>query len=260
MKNAVVLFVVCALALGLVQPAQAEDFDLMIHNNTEEDVKILLQGPEDYSFTVEPGKIAKTVEEGTYEYKYNACGLEYNGTITVDEEGVWLIIELCPPPVFQAKFVVDSHFGETIVLSMSGPEEYELTLSLGSNKFIDIVTGDYVYSYEACDGTQSGTIRVTKNGKARLTLRSCERQALLAFGLPNPSNLRIGSHYSFPLNMTLRGPQSYFFELQPGFNRLDVIRGTYTYTYTAYGTTYTGEFDVTGGSTWIVFSPTPLKP
>lgn len=260
MRKAFVLLMVSVLALSVVQPALAKDYDLLIHNNTEANVKITLEGPEDYSFTVEPGKTFKTVEEGTYDYKYDSCGVQHTGSISVTQEGVWLIVENCPPEQVKAKFVVNSHFGETIVLSMSGPEEYELTVSLGSNRFLDIVAGNYTYSYEACDGIQGGEIRVTKNGKARLTLRSCERQALLDFGLPNPSNLRIGSHYSFPLNMTLIGPQQYFFELQPGYNRLDVIRGTYTYLYTAYGQSYSGQFDVTGGGAWVIFSPTPLKP
>jgi hypothetical protein len=261
MRKAVMLLTVFVLAFGFVQPAAADDFDLLIHNNTEEDIKLILDGPEHYSFTVEPGKHEKAVEEGTYEYKYEACGgLEFNGTVTVTEEGVWLILEQCPPPTFTAKFVVYSHFGETMVLSMTGPEDYELTLNLGKNKFVDIVAGEYFYSYDACDSTISGTVRVTKNGKAQLTLKSCETQALLAYGLPNPSNLRIGNHYAFPLSMSFSGPANYRFELAPGYNRIDVIRGTYSYVYTAYGKTYTGSIDVSGPTTWVVFSPTPLKP
>jgi hypothetical protein len=255
MKNGILLLAVFALALGAVQPVLAADYDLLVHNNTEDPVSIKLSGPETYSFTVEPGKIAKTVEEGTYEVSYTACGVEVDTELTVSGEGVWLIIELCPPPEYMAKFIVNSHFGDPLTLSMTGPRDYELSLDLGKNKFIDIVTGDYFYSYSACDGEVSGSVRVTQNGKASLTLYSCERATLLSYGLPNPSNLRMGNYYSFPLNLTLIGPQQYYMQLEPGYNRLDVIRGTYTYLYSAFGQQHSGEFTVTGGGTWVVFSP-----
>lgn len=260
MKKGIIIFTVLAMALTLVSPALAAKYDLLVHNNTESSVKIKLSGEETYSFTVAPGKIAKTVEEGTYEVSYSACGVDVDTEITVNGEGVWLIIELCPPPEFEAKFVVNSHFGETMVLTMSGPREYEFTLNLGKNKFLDIVTGDYFYSYDACGGVVSGAVRVTKNGKARVTLRSCERQDLLEHGLPNPSNLRIGSHYAFPISLTLIGPHQYYLQVQPGSNHLDVIRGTYSYFYTAYGQQHAGQFTVTGGGIGIVFSPLAPTP
>lgn len=260
MKNGIIIFAVLALALASVSPALAAKYDLLVHNNTESSVKIKLSGPETYSFTVAPGKIAKTVEEGTYEVSYSACGADVDTEITVDGEGVWLIIDPCPLPEFDAKFVVYSHFGETFVLTMSGPREYEFTLNLGKNKFLDIITGDYLYSYDACGEQMGGAVRVTKNGKARITLISCERHELIDFGLPNPSNLRIGSHYAFPINLTLIGPKQYFLQVQPGFNRLDVIRGTYSYFYSAFGQQHSGEFSVTGGGVWVVFSPLAPTP
>lgn len=255
MKKALLVVLVLVISLTTIQPVYAASYDLRVHNNTEDPVKIKLKGPETYSFTVQPGKIIKTVEEGTYEYSYTACGVDVDGEITVNKDRVWLIIDKCSAPVTYAKFVVDSHFGETLSLTLTGPQEYDLTVNLGTNKFIDIITGDYVFSYDACDTTISGVITVTKNGRARLTLRSCERREIREFGLPNPSNLRIGNHYSFPLDVTLIGPKQYFVQVQPGYNRLDVIRGTYTYIYTAFGKVVSGEFSVTGGGIGVIFSP-----
>ena len=100
MKNVIVIFAVLALALTSVSPALAASYDLNIHNNTEDDVFVRLFGEEDYTINVEPGKEAISVEEGSYEVSYKACGVVVDTEITVDGEGVWLIIELCPPPEF----------------------------------------------------------------------------------------------------------------------------------------------------------------
>ena len=256
MKKSLILLIVLALALTVVQPVQAAGkWVLNIHNNTEGSVKLKLTGPEKYSFTVATGKVFETVEEGTYDYSYTACGVEVNGKITVTSDDQWLVIENCPGEVIHAKFVIDSHLGDPVTLEMSGPEDYELAISLGSNRFLTIASGEYVYSYEACGTTFGGTVRVLKNGTARLRLLSCERAELLSFGLPNPSNLMMGNHFSFPINITLSGPKNYYIQANPGFNRLDVIRGEYTYLFVAFGRNYSGTLRATGGATWVAFAP-----
>lgn len=261
MRNKVfVVALVVIIALSSAQPVVAADFNLNIHNNTEDDVKIKLDGPEDYSFTVAPGKTYKTVEEGDYEYSYGACGEKVSGEVTVDNNDEWLIIDPCPDPVFFEKFVVDSHLPESVTLSLSGPQDYELAVSLGTNKFIELQTGEYFFSYDACDTTISGVVNITKNGKARITLKSCEVRQLLDFGLPNPVNLRIGSHYAFPVAMTLIGPRQYYVQVQPGLNRFDVIDGTYEYFYTAYGQTHGGTFIVRMGGAGVTISPLAPSP
>ena len=265
MRRVFLALVIVALTLGsVVQPVRAGTFDLLVHNNTEDDVKIKLKGDETYSFTVGPGKIAKTVEKGTYEYSYIVCNgaVDVDGTISVTKSGVWLVIERCEAEKVPAKFVINSNIHETVTLSMSGPEEYEMTIGLGKNKFLDIVAGTYTYSHDYCDDPVVGTVRVTKNGKARLTLHGCERVEIISFGLPNPRNVRIGSHYAFPITITLIGPTQYYFTVEPGFNRFDFVGGTYTYIYTAYNKNYSGEIEVTGGGVHntIIFSPLAPEP
>ena len=262
MRRIVLAFVIVALSFANVQTAFAKTYVLRVHNNTEENIRIKLKGEETYSFTVEPGKLSKSVEEGEYEVIFSACnGLVSGGeTISVTNNGIWIVIDPCPAEKIEAKFVVNSNIHESLTLSMSGPEVYELTIGLGKNKFVNIIAGTYTFSHDYCENIIAGSIRVTKNGKAILKLNGCEREDILFHGLPNPSNVRIGSHYAFPVTVTLIGPHQYYLTVNPGFNRIDVIRGTYTYIYTAYNQIYSGQIIVTGGGIHNTIILSPLSP
>lgn len=260
-KNWLLFLMVLAIALTVVVPASAapKKWDLNIHNDTEGDVKITLTGPEDYSFTVAKGKWLKTVVEGDYKYSYSACGEKFSGEITVEDDQEWLIIDPCGAIPTYEKFVVDSHLGEALTLQLVGPQTYDLSISLGTNKFINLQTGWYTFKYTACGGDLTGLVRITKNGTARLTLYSCEVVALHPLGIAAPesipTNLRVGSHYAFPVRMTLTGPTSYSFEILPGLNRFNVVDGTYNYFYTAYGQFFSGTFTVSEAGTSFIISP-----
>lgn len=260
-RHLIVTTVIVALLLVAVTPvlAATTKWDLNIHNNTEDDVKLKLSGPEDYSFTVIPGKIYKTVEEGTYDYSYTACGEKFSGEITVKDDEQWLIIESCGETPIFAKFVVDSRIPSAITLHMVGPQSYDLAIdALANNKFLEIQAGDYVYSYDGCGGTYGGEIRVTKNGKARVDIPPCEIVDYLA-GLDNTVdssiNLRIGSHYAFPVSVRLVGPTSYVYSVSLGLNRYKVFPGAYSYSYTAYGQYHSGSFVVDESGAWITIAP-----
>ncbi len=264
MRRIILALVIVAMSFANVQTVSAKTYDLHIHNNTEENVKIKLKGDESYSFIVVPGKLVKTVKEDTYEVTYSACNglVSFDKSVTVTSGGVWIVIDPCPVAKVETKFVINSNISESLTLAMSGPEEYELTIGLGKNKFLGFIAGTYTYSHDFCSIAVAGTIVVTKNGKTRLSLLGCEREEILSFGLPNPSNLRIGSHYAFPVTVTLIGPRQYYLTVNPGINRIDVIRGTYTYIYTAYNKIYSGEITVSGGGmhNTIIFSPLSPEP
>jgi len=254
------LLAVLVFALTLAVPALAAvtNWELNVHNNTEGNVKINLNGPKDYVFTVGPGKFTKTVQEGTYDYTYKACGEEFTGAITVEDDLQWLVIEKCPPPDEFAKFVVYSHLGEALTVQLVGPQSYDLSVSLGTNRFPALQTGFYTYTYTACDGTQAGQIRIEKNGTSQLTLYSCEFVSLhpsLVLAQA-PSNLRIGSHYGFPVRISLFGPINYSFVVDLGLNRFNVWPGSYAYSYTAFGRTVSGSFTVPAdGVSSFIISP-----
>jgi hypothetical protein len=262
MRKIILAFLIVALSFATAAPAFAAKFDVRVHNNTEENVKVKLKGDKTYNFTVAPGKIAKMVDEDTYNYSYTSCSgtVEKSGSITVNKSGIWIIIEPCPLPKVESKFVINSNIGEDVTLSMIGPENYEFTIGLGKNRFLDIIAGTYTYSHEFCDVVVSGTIKVTKNGKSSLRLYACEQVEILSFGLPNPRNLRIGSHFAFPVTVTLIGPKQYYLTVNPGFTRIDVIKGTYSYFFTAYGKIYSGEIVVTGGGYHNTVILSPLDP
>ena len=254
------LLMALVIALTVIAPASAATkWDLNIHNDTEEDVKVILTGPEDYSFTLLPGKFIKTVVEGDYKYSYGACGQKFSGEVTVEDDLQWIIIEPCSATPLYEKFVVDSHLGDALTLQLVGPQTYDLAISLGTNKFISLQTGWYTFKYTACGGDLTGLVHITKNGKARLTLYSCEVVALHPLGLALPeairTNLRIGSHYAFPVRLTLSGPTTYSIEIVPGLNRFNVVDGTYNYSYTAYGQFFSGTFSVGEAGTSFIISP-----
>lgn len=257
-RNLVMSLLVLALTLASVQPAFAATVDLNIHNNTDGTVKITLTGPKNYSFDAPEGKMAKTVEEGTYKYSYTACGVKQSGEIKVEDDLQWLIIEQCGAAPEYAKFTVDVHI-DAATLKLVGPQSYDLAVELGTNKFLSLQTGFYAYSYDACGTTYTGEIRITKNGTARLTLYSCEVAALhqttVDSSISSPSNLRIGSHYAFPVRMTILGLVNYSFEIGPGLNRLNVAKGEYSFFYVAYGVTRSGTFTVDEAGTSFIISP-----
>src|SRR3990172_3499963 len=133
MKTKLLAFtLVLVMALSSAQPAFASNVTLTIHNNTEDVIKVTLEGPENYSFNVDPGWTYKEVEEGSYEFKLAGCTATPNGEIEIDDDDVVLEIEQCPAEVFDAKFAVNAHLSG-ITLNMSGPEEYALALNLGRN-------------------------------------------------------------------------------------------------------------------------------
>ncbi|HLE73966.1 MAG TPA: hypothetical protein VI688_06960, partial [Anaerolineales bacterium] len=252
--------VILAVTLTVVQPVLAATmWNLNVHNNTEEDVKVILTGPKNYSFDTFPGKIIKAVEEGTYKYNYGACGQKFSGEIEVKDNLQWLVIDPCPPTPIYTKFVVDSHLGTALTVNLVGPASYDLAVELGSNKFISIQAGFYSYSYTACGGTYGGQVQVEKNGTSRITLYGCEvvdyKLALTTLDSHSPTNLRIGSHYSFPVRLTLQGITGYSLVILPGLNRFNLFPGAYSYSFTAYGVFKTGSFIIGEGSAAFIISP-----
>lgn len=209
--------------------------------------------------------MAKTVEEGTYKYSYTACGEKVSGEITVNSSLQWLVIPPCAAPLEYAKFVVSSRIPSQVTVKLTGPESYDLAISpLENNRFLSLAVGNYAYSYEACGGTYGGEIRIPKNGTGNLVIYPCEvvdfKLAQLAsdpdqFG---SSNLRIGSHYSFPIRITLIGPTSYSLVASLGMNRFNVFPGTYDYYYSAYGIARSGTVTIGESGAWVTISP--LRP
>ncbi|MEK6255756.1 MAG: hypothetical protein N2C13_00385 [Chloroflexota bacterium] len=237
-------------------PAFADGDDLVeykikVINRSKEGFFLFMQGPEDYTFEVARESSNKTkVLEGKYQYFYEVCDGDFAGEVTVkDSETVFEIYDCRLQPV-PTKFVIESHFDGTTVVEMTGPlqvealtEDYTVNASLGNNRY-DIDSGDYFYSYEACDTTFSGQIKILKNGTTKLRLTSCEsltRRAIREeFGPLDPVKFRVANRFAVDIDITLVGPQSYFIHAQPGINRYEVVAGTYNYIFAAFGLRYEG--------------------
>ncbi|MGH2581288.1 MAG: hypothetical protein ACRDFQ_00135 [Anaerolineales bacterium] len=272
-RTLLMALMVLAVALTTAQPSfAATTWELNIHNNTEEPVGIKLDGEtNDYHWTAEVGKTYKTVVEGTYTYSYTYCsGDKVSGEITVDSNNVWLTVALCGAPIEYDKFIVESRLPGTITVELVGPQTYALTAEIGSNKFMSpgLQTGLYFFSFDACGTTFTGEVLIKRDGPNKLILYACEQVANHPYDpvsiLNTQSNLRIGSHYAFPVRITLLGPKTagglalnnYSFELLLGLNRFNIAPGEYSYFYTAYGVTKSGVFSVSSeGPTNFTISP-----
>ena len=121
-----------------------------------------------------------------------------------------------------------------------------------------IYSGTNIYSYDACDQDFNGVVDVLASGKTQFFLRSCEWYASPArvHGGLNPVNFVIVNHASFPMILTLIGPENYLVTIDPGENRVQLIAGSYEYRYYMDFVEISGGFFVPGtGNGKVMFSP-----
>ena len=236
----------------------AETFQIKFSNETLNDIEVVLEnddedGP-DYQFTVKAYKsTAKSIEEGTYTMEWKECGKDRTVSITVTEDMVWNFDECYGQPI-PIKFIVNNHQDQTIEIELTSlndeglaKEDYVLKAKFGVNRFQDLWSGFYIFSYEACDSTFSGVVHIEGGGRSSLTIKSCERLVYEDFNAPVPVKARIANHFSVPVDITLLGPLGYIETLSPGMNRLQLVTGTYHYIYAAHGVRYEGIWVVEGG-------------
>ena len=169
------------------------------------------------------------IVKGDYTLEYTSCGDSYDDTLTLEDDFTMTIYACGVKPT---KMRVKSHLPQKIVLKMDGPDDYKFTIKLGKTK-VNLLSGWYVYSYDACGTTFSGEIRVTKNGKTELLMHSCEwfAEPARVYGKPNPVKFKIANHASFAVDMYLVGPYTYYLKVYPGMNTYILVSGSYEYGY-----------------------------
>ncbi len=239
--------------------------EFLIHNNREIPMKIVFKGPKDYTFTLAPGWHERTIEEGDYTITYEGCVADVEVTMTIDEPGQYIEIPYCPTPPELTKFVISSHFGTKVEVTFTAHDDvygkdYTFAAELGRNRYEFIQSGWYDYSYDACDTTFSGTIRIEKAGTTDLLLKSCEalaRQELVSAGV---TNFKLHNHYTTPIVVTLIGSRTYFYTLEPGTTPVEMLSGTYTYIYAIGGIRYEGQIFVSKTGTSSAKFPNPSPP
>lgn len=243
----------------LVIPVCKEKVKLTIVNNTSEKVVVYLENENsssyDYEISVSKGDTkTKNIVEGEYEYEYYACGSTWDGNLTANKN-VTLTINNCAN--MPTKMQINSHFSANVEVSLSGDKSYDFDVELGKNR-VELLSGTYIFSWEACDTVFSEELRVLKNGTSEITIHSCEwyESPARVLGKPNPVKFIIRNTATFPVDIYLRGPYSYYLNIQPGSTRYVVATGDYEYGYYLDGEWNSGTFSVLpNGTTELILKP-----
>lgn len=192
--------------------------------------------------------------DDTYYYKYFACGNIVDGVLDMDED-ISLTINACGfrKTIMQVK----NHLGELVDLDLDGYDDYSYDIEPGLT-IVEVYSGENTYSYNACGEEITGIIDVDESGKTQFFMRSCEwyDHPAREFGALNPVNFVIVNHASFPMILSLIGPTNYLITVEPGENRVQLVAGTYSYSYYIDYETITGSFFVRpNGNGRVMFSP-----
>ena len=227
----IALLLTLLVTIGYYQDVQAKQDDITIVNKSKQDVTITFSGDKIYKISVASGeKATDNMDHDTYVVTYTMCGMDYDWTLKFNEDDK---IVLYPCQNQPTKMQVKSHLGDDIELIIDGYDDYEVDIEPGKNK-VELFSGNTYYEYEACGGQVfSGELFVEKNGKTQLILHSCEwfTHPARIYGQPNPVKFRIVNHASFPIIMTLIGPESYLVTANPGVNVFTLVSGSYKYSY-----------------------------
>lgn len=245
---------------------EPKEYKFKVINRSAEAFVLKIKGPENYTFEIPAESSSKKkVLEGDYDYFYEVCDGDFGGDVLIVDNSVVFEIYDCSIQPVPTKFVVESHFGETIRIDMTGPlqvkslsEDFALSVTLGNNRF-NIDSGIYVFSYDACDTTFTEQIRIAKSGVTKLRLTSCEslarRELRAEFGPLDPVKFRVANRFAVGIDITLIGPQTYYISSQPGINRYEVVAGTYNYIFAAFGVRYEGIIEISANGDTVLTIP-----
>jgi hypothetical protein len=231
-----------------------------IVNNSAEDVVVYLKlkwYKLTHELAIPAGDTdAKLIDDGTYTVSYSFCGTDYHWELVLDDD---YTLTLFPCQAQPTKLQVKSHLNETVELKIYGYQDVEVDIKPGFKVKVELFSGNIDYEYTACGGqTFFGEMKVAKNGTSQLVLHSCEwhLDPVRKYAQPNPVKFRIINHASFPVIMTLIGPESYLVTVNPGINVLTLISGNYRYSYYQDNRLLTGSMVVTpNGLGTLVVTP-----
>jgi hypothetical protein len=244
---------------GFVQNAQAAEHKFTVNNMTNEDVIVKLKIPWEDAHYISAGagtEVSELLEEGTYVVKYSVCGNDYSFQLLIDDK---YTLTFYPCQTQPTKIQVKSHLSEKVVLKIYGYEDYEVEIKPGIKTKVELFSGNIDYEYEACNGQVFfGELKVAKGGTTQLVLHSCEWFVNPAriYGQQNLVKFKIVNQASFPVILTLIGPENYLVTVEPGINVFTVVSGSYKYTYYQDNQPITGSVIVSqNGLGVLVFTP-----
>lgn len=129
---------------------------LTIENKSGGPLYVTLTGPKTYTFNVPTGKSNYSVDMGTYDVSYRACGAQSTQTFVVKKKGGTLKISCLAITFFNL------NPSSTVALHLDGPASYYFNLAPGKTT-VQMIPGTYDYELTSpCHGT--GTIKIKKKG------------------------------------------------------------------------------------------------
>ncbi len=215
---------------------QTAESILSIINKTNEAITVTLTSKDGAPFN----KVIKIpaysnddseLEDAVYRYEFPYCDDIMDGDITLDGKDIEMIIYPCAHQ--PTKFIISNHLSEVVSLELLyGYEEYVFEIELGKNK-VEVFSGNYVLQLRCL---RYGHFRRCVHKEERTTsliLHSCEwfTDPARIYGPLNPTKYKLINHASFPIILTLIGPENYLVTVNPGVNRVKLVSGNYRYSY-----------------------------
>jgi hypothetical protein len=150
------------------------------------------------------------------------------------------------------KLVFNNKTAETVRMALTGPASYNFTLPPGKSSQM-VLPGKYTYTYTACGENKTGNLTVKKSGDT-LTLAACPKKPPTP---PATYKLVLNNKTGETIKVTLTGPMTYTFTLQPGKTSQDVKPGKYRYSYQACQGEKKGTVEVKKNGTLLVLAACP---
>lgn len=245
--------------------AAPELLDLVLNNKTYKTLTVALVGVQNYSFDLVPGKTFVQVFKGTYQFSYYDCGKLNISTVKITKDDSQIKVLNCgqgggdfngtgggtggagAPTGNEILFFVKNETYSSFDILFLSDLVYTYSLTPGKNK-LNILPGNYQYSYYACGELWVGTIKISKQDQD-MQISSCSSQS----GRPNTGQnitFKVKNLTGAKFTITLDGPQFYNLEVKAGTSTLfQVEKGYYKFQYVACGAVISGEINLKDGVT-----------
>jgi hypothetical protein len=135
---------------------------LNIDNKTGTSFYMTLTGPKTYTINVPTGKSTHIVEQGTYDISYYACSEQKTDSVKIKKKGGTLKLDCAKAKTGkQIAITFNNLSGSNLILSLTGPQSYYLTIPPGKSK-VFVTKGTYQYTGWLACGSSSGTVDLTR--------------------------------------------------------------------------------------------------
>lgn len=132
-----------------------------------------------------------------------------------------------------AKLKVNNKTSAAINLILQGSKYYSLSIPVGNSKH-EIQPGKYEWSFTLSGVTSKGKINISGNDNILRLYKITHTVKVV--------------NKAGDVRIVFTGPKNYTFTLNNGTNKVELVKGKYSYTYTACGETQTGKLDVKGSA------------